>query len=131
MRGGSSESGSKVRPWPRDCGTRNDRDSRTEHSSPAGQSRELYTLLRQSGVLGVCHVVMQCTLTTPPIYLCVCVHVRVPHRRAQVFELVPELKEFSRGEQNSVESLYHGGCKLQVLLLQQDVSHGVEDILCV
>lgn len=47
----------------------------------------------------------------------------------QVLELVPQLEELRGGEQDGVEGVDHGRGELEVLLSQQDVGHGVEDVL--
>lgn len=54
---------------------------------------------------------------------------RRPYRCPQVLQLVPQLEELGGGEQDGVQCVHHGGGKLEVLLPQQDVRHGVEDVL--
>lgn len=51
------------------------------------------------------------------------------YRSLEILELVPQLEEFRRSQEDCVEGVNHCGGKLEVFLSQQDVRHGVEDVL--
>uniref|UniRef100_A0A2D4J6U3 Uncharacterized protein n=1 Tax=Micrurus lemniscatus lemniscatus TaxID=129467 RepID=A0A2D4J6U3_MICLE len=52
-------------------------------------------------------------------------------RALQILELVPQLEELRRCQEDGVEGVDHGGSEAEVLLPQEDVCHGVEDVFCV
>lgn len=53
------------------------------------------------------------------------------YRRLQILELVPQLEELGRSQEDGVEGVDHRRGKLEVFLPQQDVSHRVKDVLSI
>lgn len=51
------------------------------------------------------------------------------YRGLQILELVPQLEELRRSQEDCVEGVDHRGGELEVFLSKQNVRHGVEDVL--
>lgn len=45
--------------------------------------------------------------------------------------MVPQLEELGRRQEDGVEGVDHGGSEAEVLFPQEDVCHGMEDVLCI
>lgn len=64
-----------------------------------------------------------------PSHYAACSH--CPYQGLQVLQLVPQLEELRRRQQDGVQGVDHGRGKLEVLLPKQYVCHGVEDVFCI